>query len=125
MPITERDYTIIQNSEFILELLETAESIFRDCGVLHDFGLQSAGARLVFGGTNRLCFSARHGWLADESYCTPNFLAAWKAHPLYRKLLRLVSNFKQHSITELLQALFLRCRAALLYFNTENRRSLL
>lgn len=80
--LTESQYAELQQSDFLMELWEVAGNIFEDCGAAQDFCLQSAGNRIVFGGTNRLCFSARIGWHADEPYCTSRFLSEWINHPL-------------------------------------------
>lgn len=40
-----------------------------------DFCLQSSGGEsLIFGGTNRLRWTARHGFVPDASYCTAGFI---------------------------------------------------
>ena len=45
-----------------------------------DFCLQSASSEtLVFGGTNRLIWSAARGFQPDQSYCTEKFLLNWQA----------------------------------------------
>jgi hypothetical protein len=58
--------------------VEEVMDIFEACGCPDDFCVQNAGGYvLVFGGTNRLCWSAKKGFYPDRSYCTKRFLASW------------------------------------------------
>ena len=68
-----------QLRELGIEVYQIAESIFEDCGQLRDFGIQDAGG-LVFGGHNRI-FLRERGWVASESHCTDNFIAAFLKLP--------------------------------------------
>lgn len=43
-------------------------------------GVQHVGQNAVFGGTNRLIWSAKHGWRPDRTSCTERFLAEYDAH---------------------------------------------
>jgi hypothetical protein len=63
-----------------ITVCELAYTVFEICKAADDFCIQST-SNLVFGGTNRIVWSARYGFLADRSYCTPRFLACfdeWK-----------------------------------------------
>jgi hypothetical protein len=56
-----------------IDVYEMAQEIFEACNAGNDFCHQTG---LVFGGTNRIKLTTR-GWVADRSYCTPQFLAAF------------------------------------------------
>jgi len=61
-------------------ILEEAETRFSACGAEDDFCVQHVGQNAVFGGTNRLIWSAKHGWQPDRQSCTQRFLAEYDAH---------------------------------------------
>ncbi|HRQ48586.1 MAG TPA: hypothetical protein PK725_16650 [Rhodocyclaceae bacterium] len=61
-------------------ILEEAETRFSTCGAESDFCVQHVGQNAVFGGTNRLIWSAKHGWRPDRTSCTERFLAEYDAH---------------------------------------------
>lgn len=61
-------------------ILEEAETRFSTCGAESDFCVQHVGQNVVFGGTNRLIWSAKHGWRPDRTSCTERFLAEYHAH---------------------------------------------
>jgi len=67
---------------FAIILVETAAEFFAlSPSMADDFGLQSGdlyGGVVVFGGTNRLKWSLKHGFVADVSYCTERFLSRYK-----------------------------------------------
>lgn len=54
-----------------------AMRIFEDCGAAEDFCVQAVGDVVVFGGVNRLIFSAKDGWHPDSIYCSERFLKKW------------------------------------------------
>lgn len=56
---------------------EEARERFATCGAESDFCVQSIGFVAVFGGTNRVIWSPKHGWSLDQSYCTERFIRAW------------------------------------------------
>jgi hypothetical protein len=57
----------------IYSLVLAASRYFTECP--DDFSLQAVGYRcVVFGGTNRLLWTAEKGFLPDRPYCTENFL---------------------------------------------------
>lgn len=58
---------------------EQAYDIFKQCGAMEDFCIQSVGSAAVFGGTNRLVWSLAHGFVAERTYCTESFLDAVKS----------------------------------------------
>jgi len=54
-------------------LMLYAKEFFEECP--DDFGVQLIETdRAVFGGTNRITWSMRHGFRCDESYCTERFI---------------------------------------------------
>jgi hypothetical protein len=55
-------------------VMEAATQIFSDCEASSDFCIQTVGSVVVFGGTNRLCFSPFKGFYLDEKFCTENFI---------------------------------------------------
>jgi hypothetical protein len=57
-----------------IEVAESAMRIFSDCEASSDFCIQTVGSVVVFGGTNRLCFSPFKGFYLDEKFCTENFI---------------------------------------------------
>ena len=60
-------------------VLDGAYEIFSLLGVADDFCIQTIGAsKIVFGGTNRVCWSVRNGFSPDKSYCTKGFLTKWQ-----------------------------------------------
>ncbi len=51
-----------------------AKELFKECGAEEDFCVQDdLIGRIVFGGTNRVIWSAATGFRMDESYCTERF----------------------------------------------------
>lgn len=60
-------------------VVETARSIWREADCEDDFCVQHYGDSdtIVFGGTNRIVWSVRHGFRAEPSYCTERFLEAF------------------------------------------------
>lgn len=59
-------------------VLEAAHDIFCTCQAESDFCVQSTGGQtVVFGGTNRLIWTARGGFRPDRGYCTERFLALY------------------------------------------------
>ncbi len=55
------------------QVVEAAMEYFVECP--EDFCLQNmSGETIVFGGTNRLLWTARHGFRPDRSSCTEKFL---------------------------------------------------
>jgi hypothetical protein len=60
-------------------LAEGAWEIFSNMGYKSDFCVQNVTATgAVFGGWNRLLWSAQHGFRPDYSYCTREFLDKWE-----------------------------------------------
>ncbi len=65
-------------AEVGLLVIEEALNRFEACGAAEDFCVQSVGAAVVFGGTNRILWTASAGFRPDVTYCTPRFLAAYR-----------------------------------------------
>lgn len=61
-------------------VVEEAEERFNTCGAEDDFCVQHVGQSTVFGGTNRLIWSPKHGWQPDRQLCTERFLNAYDSH---------------------------------------------
>lgn len=59
-----------------LSMVDIAEVIFKACGYPKDFCHQTG---TVFGGWNRIWLTS-HGWVADRTSCTPEFLAKFDAY---------------------------------------------
>jgi hypothetical protein len=77
----------LYNNEHGIELIESivleAERIFKLCGASDDFCFQHATNKtIVFGGTNRLIWSAKKGFRVDQSSCTSRFLLEWTKYKL-------------------------------------------
>jgi len=62
----------IEGDWLAYKVVTEASYYFRECP--EDFCLQTVGSTVVFGGTNRLIWSARSGFYCDPSYCSRNFL---------------------------------------------------
>ena len=64
--------------EIIWSIIDEAEALFKICHADSDFCIQNiTGTNIVFGGTNRVIWSARSGFNPDRSYCTKRFLEKW------------------------------------------------
>lgn len=62
----------------VLSIATEAARIFEKAGCPADFCLQSwSMGVMVFGGTNRLKWTAGDGFYPDRSYCTDSFLEAF------------------------------------------------
>jgi len=59
---------------------ERALLIFEVCKAKEDFCIQDIGGVAVFGGSNRLLFSAITGFRPDASYCSPRFLELYSLY---------------------------------------------
>jgi hypothetical protein len=59
-----------------IDVYETAERIFDDIGMSHDFAHQGG---LVFGSVNRIQLT-QFGWRADPPYCTEKFLQRFREY---------------------------------------------
>jgi hypothetical protein len=58
----------------VAAILVAAEEFFEVC--IQDFCIQTFGEeRIVFGGHNRLIWTAKRGFFVDGAYCTDKFLA--------------------------------------------------
>ena len=86
MPQTATDAanTILEQEheiELVWSIADEAERRFRLCGRPDDFCFQSgSGLGLVFGGWNRIVWTARHGWQLSRSHCSPDFVLAWESN---------------------------------------------
>lgn len=77
MTVSNPDFETIANSAAV-DIVDTAEEIFRRCGSPDDFCFQSESmGSLVFGGLNRLLWNARNGWRISNSHCSPTFISVW------------------------------------------------
>jgi hypothetical protein len=64
--------------EVVWSIIDEAARRFAACGRADDFCLQCvSGVNLVFGGTNRVIWSAASGFRCDQSYCSEGFLSEW------------------------------------------------
>jgi len=64
--------------ELVLSIAYEAEDIFIKCGVKDDFCIQAVGSEwIIFGGTNRLKWTAKWGFELQPSYCTLKFMRAF------------------------------------------------
>jgi len=60
-----------------LSISQAAAVYFDDC--LDDFCVQHVGtATIIFGGGNRLLWTAKAGFYPDKGYCSPEFLARFE-----------------------------------------------
>jgi len=65
--------------EIVANIIYEARRIFRVCEAEDDFCVQHAGEEsIVFGGWNRVRWGVRLGWVAFESHCSSEVLAAFK-----------------------------------------------
>jgi len=66
--------------ELVLSIAYEAQDLFVKCGVGDDFCFQAIGSEyLIFGGTNRLKWTAKEGFELQTSHCTTKFLRAFHA----------------------------------------------
>jgi len=66
------------SEDIVASIIYEAQEIFKSCGSESDFCIQNAGEEcIIFGGWNRVKWSVRGGWVAFESHCNPEFLAAF------------------------------------------------
>lgn len=64
--------------ELICSVVEEACRRFEECGAGDDFRLQYRNLRtIVFGGHNRVVWSASRGFYPDRGYCSDEFLELW------------------------------------------------
>jgi hypothetical protein len=78
---TERMTEKLQDrwGEIVLAIVDEAHRRFRAVGAETDFCIQHADMEsIIFGGWNRVVWSAKSGYRPDESSCTALFLANWK-----------------------------------------------
>lgn len=65
--------------ELVLSITEEAKRRFFECGAGGDFCIQHCtGESIVFGGTNRVTWTAKRGFVPDAYCCTKRFLKEWK-----------------------------------------------
>ena len=73
----EYEFTDEQLRNVSIGVLETAMAIFNAChnSPGEDFGIQSIGQRVIFGGHNRLIFTASNSraWSVSEYHCSTDF----------------------------------------------------
>jgi len=63
--------------EIIDLIIEEAYAYWERANCVSDFCVQHIGlGGIVFGGSNRLCWSFTQGFRIDKSYCSENFLKA-------------------------------------------------
>lgn len=62
----------ISLEEIVADIVLNAAEFWAECP--GDFCVQYVGERIVFGGTNRIVWSATYGFECDESYCTQKFI---------------------------------------------------
>lgn len=65
--------------ELVYSIIDEARSRFAACGAESDFCLQHhTGTSIVFGGTNRVIWTAVSGYRPDPDDCTKRFLRQWQ-----------------------------------------------
>lgn len=64
--------------EIVWSIIAEAQRRFVECNAAEDFCLQcTTSTVIVFGGTNRVVWSARLGYQLDLGYCTEEFKTLW------------------------------------------------
>jgi hypothetical protein len=64
--------------EIGLLLIDEAQQRFQQCDAQNDFCIQDVGINVIFGGTNRLIWSPRQGFILDKLYCTQQFIKKYE-----------------------------------------------
>ena len=66
--------------EIGLLVIDEAMQRFQQCDAQNDFCIQDVGINVIFGGTNRLIWSPKQGFILDKLYCTQQFIQKYESH---------------------------------------------
>ena len=68
----------INSNDFMSSVVIAASEYWERANCLGDFCIQHVGAgeSIVFGGSNRVVWTIRSGFIIDRSYCSSSFLTA-------------------------------------------------
>lgn len=71
---------LLPDAPYVVEAIASAASeVFIRAGCPDDFCIQSSGGVIVFGGRNRIVWTAKTGLQIARDYCTDTFIKAWEA----------------------------------------------